>query len=89
MWTYVVIILKVGFENLPELPFIENDHLIQAFKPNRTHQPLEVGALPRGSRGDQLLLDACQGSPLTPCPNVPCHSDPTGECAWRKHTRFR
>ena len=34
MGTYVVIILKVGFENLLQLSFMEYDHSIQAFSPN-------------------------------------------------------
>ena len=33
MWTYVMIILKVGFENLRQLSFMEYDHSIQAFSP--------------------------------------------------------
>src|SRR5665213_785555 len=50
--TYFMVILEVGFENLSQLPFIEHDHLIQAFTPNRTHEPFHVGALPRRPRGD-------------------------------------
>jgi hypothetical protein len=55
---YLMAILQVGFENAPELPFMEHDHSIEAFLANRTHQPLDVGILPRRSRADQLLPDA-------------------------------
>ena len=64
MWTYVVIILEVGFENLPQLSFMEYDHSIQAFSPNGTDQALDEGILPRRSRGDQFLLDAHALDPL-------------------------
>ena len=60
----MMIILQVRFENAPELPFMEHDHSIQAFSANGTHQPLDVGILPRGSRGDQLLPDAHAFDPL-------------------------
>jgi hypothetical protein len=59
-----MIIFEVGFENMPQLPFIEHDHSIQAFTPNGTHQPLDVRVLPRRSRGNQLLLDAHALNPL-------------------------
>ena len=59
-----MIIFEVGFENLPQLPFIEHDHSIQTFAPNRTYQPLDVRVLPRRPRGDQLLLDAHALNPL-------------------------
>jgi hypothetical protein len=53
-----MVIFEVGFENLPQLLLMEHDYSIQAFTSNRTHQPLDVGALPRRSRGDHLLPDA-------------------------------
>jgi len=56
--TDIMVILEVGFEYLPQLPFIEDQHSVRAFTPNRTHLPLDAGVLPRRSRGDQLLLDA-------------------------------
>ena len=42
MRTDFVVIFEVGFENLPQLPFIEHDHSIQAFSPNGTDQALDV-----------------------------------------------
>ena len=39
--------VAVGFENLLQLPFMEYDHLIQAFSPNGTDQPFDEGILPR------------------------------------------
>jgi hypothetical protein len=58
------IIFEVGLENLPKLPFMENDHSVRAFPPDRSDQTLDVGALPRRSRGDQLLLNAQTRNPL-------------------------
>jgi hypothetical protein len=34
MGTYWRVIFEVGFENMPQLPFAEHDHSIQAFTPN-------------------------------------------------------
>ena len=39
-----MVIFNKGLEDLPQLPLIEHDHTIQAFTPNRTHQPLDVRA---------------------------------------------
>src|ERR1035441_270096 len=64
MRPYLMIIFKIGFENLSQLALVEHDHSIQAFSPNGTYQPLYVGALPRRSRGDELLLDAHALNPL-------------------------
>ena len=44
---YLMVILQVRFENAPELPFMEHDHSIEAFSANGTHQPLDVGILPK------------------------------------------
>ena len=52
------VILEVGLENLPQLAFMEDNHSVQAFPPDRSNQPLDIGALPRRSWGDQLLRDA-------------------------------
>jgi hypothetical protein len=64
MWADCMVILEIRFEKLPQLPFIEHDHPIQAFSPNRTRQALDVGVLPGRSRGDYLLLDAHALNPL-------------------------
>ena len=61
---YSMVIFEIGFENAPELPFMEHDHSIQALSANGTYQPLDVGILPRRSRRDQLLLDAHTFDPL-------------------------
>src|ERR1035438_7955028 len=61
------VILEIGFENLPQLPFIENDHAIQAFPPDGSDEALDVGTLPRRSWGNQLLLDT---HPLDPTHKV-------------------
>ena len=59
-----MVVFEVGFEDLPQLPFIEHDHSIEAFTPNRTNQSLDVRALPGRSRGDHLLLDGHAHNPL-------------------------
>jgi hypothetical protein len=35
----VMIIFKIGFENLSQLTLVEHNHSIQAFSPYWTHQP--------------------------------------------------
>ena len=64
VWAYSMVIFEIGFENAPELLFMKHDHSVQAFPPDRSDQALDVGALPRRSRGDQLLLDAHARNPL-------------------------
>src|ERR1035438_9549064 len=59
-----MVILEVGFENLPQQLLIEYDHSIQALTSNRTHQPIDVGTLPRRSRRDHLLPDTHALNPL-------------------------
>ena len=61
---YSMVIFEKGFENAPELLFMEHDHSIQALSANGTHQPLDVRILPRRSRRDELLLDAHAFDPL-------------------------
>jgi len=39
MWADFMVIFEVALEELSQLPFVEHDHSIQAFTPNRPHQP--------------------------------------------------
>ncbi len=37
---------------------MQHDHMIEALAPNRTDHALDVGSLPRGTRGGQHFADA-------------------------------
>ena len=41
-----------GLLTEPQLAFMEHDHAIQAFPPDGSNEALDVGVLPRSSRGD-------------------------------------
>ena len=53
-----MIIGEVAFEDAHEVRFVENDHVSQAFSPDRSDQPFNIRRLPRRSEGCSNLLDA-------------------------------
>ena len=53
-----MIILKIAFQDLSQMPFSQHDHVIQAVTPDGSNQPLPKGALPRTCRNGEDFLDA-------------------------------
>src|ERR1700747_561689 len=53
-----VIVIQIRTKDTTEGRFVEHEHMVQALAPNRTNYALDVGPLPRGSRGAQHFLDA-------------------------------
>ncbi len=51
-----MIVAQVLLEHTLEVPLIEDDHVIQAFPPDRSDHPLDVRILPGGTRRRQSLL---------------------------------
>ena len=52
-----MIIGKIQGERSAQASFVENNHMIQAFAPKGTNQPLDIGPLPRRSRGREHFLN--------------------------------
>src|SRR6266700_5377620 len=51
-----MIIDKIAFYDLSQMPFSQHDDMIQAIAPDRSDQPLHVGPLPwTGGRGEDFL----------------------------------
>ena len=53
-----VVVAQVLLEHSLEMPLIENDHMVQAFSPNRPDHPLDIRVLPGRSFCCPNLLDA-------------------------------
>jgi hypothetical protein len=52
-----MIIVKVTFQNLSEMPFSQDDHMVQAVPPDRSDQPLHKGSLPWTGRSAKNFFD--------------------------------
>lgn len=46
----VVIVAEVGGKDPLQMPLVDHDDMIEAFSPDRSDQPLDIGVLPRASR---------------------------------------
>ena len=69
-----VIVVQVVAKHSPQMPFIHDDHVIQAFPPDRPDHPFDIWVLPRRSVRSQDLLDpeSCNSTvELTPELPVP------------------
>ena len=52
-----MIVVDVFAQDSPEVPLVEDDHMIETLAPNASNDPFDVGALPRGVRRRRNLLD--------------------------------
>ena len=57
MKTVFVVVIEEPLQNLVQMGFVENDHMIQALPTNRPDQSFDDRILPGRSWGDELLLD--------------------------------
>jgi len=57
MSTAAMIVIHVLAKNSPEVPFIDNDHMVQAFPSDRADHTFDIRALPRRTWRYQDLLD--------------------------------
>jgi hypothetical protein len=53
-----VIILKIAFQDLSQMPFSQHDHVIQAVAPDESDQPFHVGPVPWTGRSGENFLNA-------------------------------
>ena len=60
-----VIVVQVVPKDSAEMPLVQDDHVIQAFPPDRPDHPLDVWVLPGRSLGRPDLLDAQRGDPAS------------------------
>src|SRR5215467_8927759 len=42
-----VVITKVAFQNSPQMPFVDDDHVVQTFSANTPDNPFRIAVLPR------------------------------------------
>src|SRR2546422_6472780 len=55
MWTRDVVVVDVSTEDAPQVPFAEDDQVVQAFAPDRSDDSFGVGVLPgRLRRGEDF-----------------------------------
>ena len=52
------VVLEVIFQDATQSVFIEDNDVIQAFAPNGTDQPLDIGVLPRAARRSKNFVNA-------------------------------
>ncbi len=52
-----IIVVYVFFQYSPQMPFIENDGVIETISSNRTDDSLDIGVLPGRMGCDQNLLN--------------------------------
>ncbi len=57
MRTGLEVIGQVGSEQLPQVPLIKNNNVVQALPAYRADQPLHIGRLPWRARGRKYLFD--------------------------------
>ncbi len=55
MWTRDVVVVDVITQDAPQVPFAEDDQVVEAFSPDRPDDPLGVGILPGGLWGGEDL----------------------------------
>src|SRR5664280_170317 len=53
-----MVVLKVTAQDATQVPLIQHDDMVQAFSPDGTNQPFDVGILPRRSRSREHFLYA-------------------------------
>ena len=58
-----MVVVQVVPENTPEVPLVQDDHVIQTFPPDRPDRPLDIWVLPGRAVRGQDLLDAQGGDP--------------------------
>ncbi len=58
MWTRDVVVVDVVTQDAPQVPFAEDDQVVEAFSPDRPDDPLGIGILPGGLWGGEDLPDA-------------------------------
>lgn len=54
----LVVIGEVGSEDPAEMPFVQDDDMVQALSADRADQSFDVAVLPRRSRSNRNILDA-------------------------------
>ena len=52
------VVVEVGAQDTPEMPFVENDDMIKILATDRPDESLNIRVLPKGSRRDEHILDA-------------------------------
>ncbi len=52
-----VVVAKVTEQNPPQMVFVENDHMVEAFTPDRTNDAFDIRILPWGTWCNENLLD--------------------------------
>ena len=53
----IMVILEVLGQEPPEMSFMQDNHVVQAFAVDTSDQPFDIGVLPRTPRGDHDLFD--------------------------------
>src|SRR5262245_18551164 len=65
-----MMILKIARQNAAQVTIVENDNVIQAFTADRADEMLDVGILPRCSRGSVDLCDPHRPNAITECRTI-------------------
>ena len=54
----LIVVIEIRPQQMTEVPFAKDNHVINAFPPDRPDQPLRISVLPRRPRGYRSIADA-------------------------------
>jgi hypothetical protein len=54
----LIVVIQIRPQQMTEMAFAKDNHVINTFPPDRPDQPLSIAALPRRSRGCWAIADA-------------------------------